>query len=354
MTTFTHQYLVKLIPDSEIERIMDKANPDTTETTNLDDIAIPTHPADASDIQGEVTYKPLTITKVDLSGINDVGDDDDTGNDDKNGNEDEIMTLYEEIGNVTKKVEASKRYVYKYTNHERYLIEKGADSFYIDKIDVKSKIFEGRLLIISDPSKVKLGLTSNLGKSGQKLQTILDNYGAIAGINAGGYDDPGWVGNGGVPIGLVISDGVKISDYDGNNVVGFTEDHKLVVGYYSKENFEKLNLRDAITFNPALIVNGKPQFKEADNSATGIHPRSAIGQRKTGEVLMLTIDGRQWHSIGATLKDVQDILLENGAYNAANLDGGHSSVMKFNGEYMNKPCSSSGERPIASAFIVVP
>jgi exopolysaccharide biosynthesis protein len=67
---------------------------------------------------------------------------------------------------------------------------------------------------------------------------------------------------------------------------------------------------------------------------------------------MLAIDGRQVSSVGATLRDVQDIMLEYGAVNAANLDGGSSTTIFYNGKIMNSPCGPSGARYLPSAFIV--
>ena len=84
----------------------------------------------------------------------------------------------------------------------------------------------------------------------------------------------------------------------------------------------------------------------------GIAPRTAIGQRKDGAILFLVSDGRQVRSIGATLKDVQDIMLEYGAYNATNLDGGSSPTMYYDGEVINNPCDPLGERSIPSVVYV--
>jgi exopolysaccharide biosynthesis protein len=112
-----------------------------------------------------------------------------------------------------------------------------------------------------------------------------------------------------------------------------------------------MKIRDAISFGPALIINGKPLIKKGDGG-WGIAPRTAIGQRKDGTILLLVIDGRQKSSIGATLKDVQNVLLEYGAYNAANLDGGSSTTMYYNGNLINSPSDILGERAIPSAFII--
>lgn len=109
---------------------------------------------------------------------------------------------------------------------------------------------------------------------------------------------------------------------------------------------------EGITFGPPLIVDGKKMITEGDGG-WGVGPRTAIGQKKDGTVLFLVIDGRQpGYSIGATLRDVQDILFEKGCYIAANLDGGSSSTLYLNGKVVNKPADLLGERMIPTAFIV--
>ena len=85
----------------------------------------------------------------------------------------------------------------------------------------------------------------------------------------------------------------------------------------------------------------------------GVGPRTAIGQRKDGTVLFLVIDGRQpGYSVGATLRDIQNIMYEEGAVIAANLDGGSSSTLYYNGKVINKPADLLGERMIPTAFVV--
>ena len=72
-----------------------------------------------------------------------------------------------------------------------------------------------------------------------------------------------------------------------------------------------------------------------------------------GTVLLLVIDGRQpGYSVGATLRDLQNILYEEGAVIAANLDGGSSSTLYYNGKVVNKPADLLGERMIPTAFVV--
>ena len=115
-------------------------------------------------------------------------------------------------------------------------------------------------------------------------------------------------------------------------------------------NVDGLNLRCAISFGPALIINGQPRIYGA--YGWGVQPRTCIAQKQDGTVLFLVIDGRQTDSYGATLKQAQDILLNYGAYNAFNLDGGASSTMVFDGNVVNKPSDIAGERYVPTAFIV--
>ncbi len=223
----------------------------------------------------------------------------------------------------------------------------------IEVVDISESTFKGKMLIVKDPSRVKLAVTSKLNRIGEKLNVLIKSESGIGGINASGFVDAEGHGNGGFPMGIVIKDG-KIVHSDNSStfpIIGFNKDNILLLGRYKKNEIESLNLRDAVSFTPFLIVNGEPQIKTG-NGGWGIQPRTAIGQTKEGKVLMLVIDGRQISSIGATLKKVQDIMLEHGAYNAANLDGGSSTVMYYMDECMNTPCSSAGERYLPDAFII--
>lgn len=222
----------------------------------------------------------------------------------------------------------------------------------IECINIETNRYKGYLLIVDNPKRVKVGTSQDLGNRGETLGQIIKRYNAVAGVNAGGFSNA-MTGTGGIPSGIIIENGeIKyIDDEKTFNIVGFNNKNILIVGEYKLDEIKELKLRDAISFGPALIVNGKPMIKKGDGG-WGIAPRTAIGQTQDGKVLLLTIDGRQKHSLGATLKDVQDVLLEYGAYNASNLDGGSSATMYNDGKLVNKPSDILGERAIPSAFIV--
>lgn len=72
---------------------------------------------------------------------------------------------------------------------------------------------------------------------------------------------------------------------------------------------------------------------EAYNNIAGLNPRTAIGQRKDGAVIFVCIDGRQPSSKGGEYADIIDIMVEYGAVNACNMDGGSSTVMMYRDTY---------------------
>lgn len=221
----------------------------------------------------------------------------------------------------------------------------------ITVVDVSGPNFKGKLMLIDDPSRIAAGLAPELGRTGSVLSRIVKYYNAVGGINAGGFTDVA----GAVPDGIVIDNG-KIMYSQGSRaaygVIGFNYDNVLVISNkMSLDEIKRSNLRCALSFGPALIINGQPLVARG---GTTLQPRSAIAQRKDGTILLLAIDGRQPSSKGVNLKTLQDVLLQYDAYNAANLDGGGSTTLDFNGKIINNPSDVTGERLIASAFLVMP
>jgi len=222
-------------------------------------------------------------------------------------------------------------------------------------IDIKETNFKAKLMIIDDPSKISLGMSSKLGKMGEPLSRIVKLSNSIGGINAGGFLDDNLMGTGSNPDGIVISNGAikfKQSGLSKFNVIGFNKNNILIIGNsMTIDEINNSNLRCAISFGPALVLNGKPLVTKG---GTSLQPRSAIGQRKDGTVLLLAIDGRETDSAGANYADTQDLMLKYGAYNAANLDGGSSTTLNYLDKTINNPCDIAGERTIATAFVIAP
>ena len=208
------------------------------------------------------------------------------------------------------------------------------------------------MTVILDPTRVFVGMPDNYGGVGLTLEQMCQKYGAIGGINAGGFKDDGGGGLGGMPEGLTIIDGVCYnSDMDvTEGFAGLDRNGILHVGFYSYEDCLANDIVHAVSFGPILISNGVPTDPEYLTSS--VNPRTAIAQRADGAIIMLVIDGRQVHSIGATYQDMVDLLLSYGAVNACNMDGGSSTVMYYEGRYVNS-CSAEGgnPRPLPNAFL---
>jgi len=244
------------------------------------------------------------------------------------------------------------------TNTSQIEIPKVKDeTIEINTIEGNSK-YNGYYLVIKDPTRVKVGYTSKLKVEGETTSAIAENNGAIAAINGGGFVDQSssaeWTGNGGLPTGVIMNEGkVIFDDLDGKktNSLGITKDGVMIVGSYSVTELKELGVQEAVSFYPALIINGKMTQSSGDGGF-GIAPKTAIGQRKDGAIILLVIDGRSLSSPGATVTEVQEIMYKLGALNAINLDGGKSTTMYYDGEIINKPSNSMGERTIATAIIV--
>ena len=222
---------------------------------------------------------------------------------------------------------------------------------------IQSARYVGYILEIPDPRRIQVGTAANIQEKGDTTSNIAKMNNAVAAINGGGFHDPNGTGTGRLPYGFILHDGEYVIGKDVGpdedvDFVGFSKSGNLIAGNYDKTQLSDMKAMEGITFGPPLIVDGKKMITDGDGG-WGVGPRTAIGQRKDGTVLFVVIDGRQpGYSIGATLRDVQDVLYEKGAYIAANLDGGSSSTLYLNGKVVNKPADLLGERMIPTAFIV--
>ena len=232
--------------------------------------------------------------------------------------------------------------------------------------------FEGTMMVVNDPSKISLATTYPWGEYGKELGVIVDEAGAIAGVNGGIYYSSG--NKGGRPYGVTVSNG-EIQDitlgWSGLYLIGFDENNLLRIislEGMNKSAVEKMvkeeKIRDAISFQEEssdannhfvkLIINGEK--RELSGKGSGQNPRTAIGQRKDGSVLILVTDGRGKNGhLGATASDLIDIMAEYGAVNAANVDGGSSSSLYYNKKYLRTSVTfyyTNSSWRLPTAFVV--
>ena len=246
--------------------------------------------------------------------------------------------------------------IYK-NEYEKAILTKDPDNDLYKVIEISGSSYQGFLVAVYDPSRISIATTKYLNVRGESILTVSKRENAIIAMNAGGFYDPDWNSNGALPHGTVISNGKVVSDYEdarmGGGFICFTNENKLILGRMTKEQALAKGCRDAIEFGPYLIVNGKSSFIKG-NGGWGIAPRTAIGQRKDGIVLMLVINGRIPSSIGADMVDLTEIMENYGAYNAANLDGGSSTELVINQKIVNTPVAAGryGLRDMPTFWVV--
>lgn len=220
----------------------------------------------------------------------------------------------------------------------------------IELVKISGNTFAAKMIIIKDPSRVKLATTYPWSEFGKELDVLVKQVDAYAGVNGGLYESN--LNKGGRPVGVAVSEGKILHNSPGLKglyIIGFDKKNLLRIidiEGMNKNQVEALiikeEIRDAVAFQDEmsadtnhfvkLVINGEP--REISGKGSGGNPRTAIGQRKDGSVLLLVTDGRgKSGHLGATASDLIKVMMKYGAVNAANLDGGSSSSMYYNDKY---------------------
>jgi hypothetical protein len=191
----------------------------------------------------------------------------------------------------------------------------------------------------SDAMKLILGQDKHGGA--ETTLAAVNRYKAAVGVNAGGYaDDKGKR----YPLSTTIVNGEYVDGFQATYkdlfFVGLSEDNKLVGGKFaSRQQLEAFSPRFGASFVPILMKNGQTtaipdKWKTSPKRA----PRTVIASYKDDQILFLVADGyNEKGSSGATLAEMQLLLLRYGALDGYNLDGGGSSTLIFNGKVINRP-----------------
>lgn len=226
----------------------------------------------------------------------------------------------------------------------------------ISYVEIKSGCFAPKLQIGYD--KKQLIATSNFGKQ----------YNAAAALNGSFFD----VKNGGSVNYLRINNNVIDTNAIASQavrgqralaVVGTDKKGKLHVGKLLENN----NWENGITWpnvlasGPILQYNTITEELNNDKFNTARHPRSAVGVKANGNVILLTVDGRSPNSQGADMWELQKIMRWLGCVSSMNLDGGGSTTLWVKGfpdngvvNYPsdNKKWDHYGERKVANVILV--
>ncbi len=350
MDTFTHKWLATLIiPRSVIDEVMDRKNAFIEEQQQLQSSWEPS-PSTSPDVSDDPTTSDEPISDEELArrAFFELFDelDADTFDDYVAQNPDVLANGYETL--LINEAGLDKDGTSITTKQGDEVVVVDAENGILI-VRIVGDGFEGKLAMVKNPAQVRLGVATTLGTHGQIVSQIASDNNAILAINASGFADPEWKGNGGQVVGLLIADGIMLNGpvKHGYLNIGFSTDDRLYVGVSTQE----VLYRDAVEFIPAMIINGENVTKGSDGF--GINPRTAIGQADDGTVFFLTIDGRQiGYSIGATVADCAVVFERYNAVQAANLDGGSSTLMIYRDEIITRPSSTTPiGRYVPNAFI---
>ena len=222
-------------------------------------------------------------------------------------------------------------------------------------VPIKGK-FTGYMLIVLDPSRVVLSCEPKmLGAYGYDVQHYVEKEDGVAGINGGSFADEGGRGNGSLPDTMIFSHGEAYCGGQGMGYyfTGIDDENVLHVGVATAEEAQALHIRDGCCFRPGPILVKDGQLGPEDRLWSGLNPRTAIGQRSDGAILLLVVEGRQPSRIGCSFLDEAELMLRFGAVNACNMDGGSSTMMWYGGEYINNRANVINVRPIPTSWVVL-
>ncbi|MCG2615161.1 phosphodiester glycosidase family protein [Terrimonas sp. NA20] len=119
---------------------------------------------------------------------------------------------------------------------------------------------------------------------------------------------------------------------------------------------------DVLATGPLMILNGEDQPIPDDAFCNDRHPRTALGKKKDGTLVLLVVDGRAPLSAGLSIRQLQHTLKWLGCTDAINLDGGGSTTMYIKDQpdhgVVNYPSDNSkwdhqGERGVANALLLI-
>lgn len=227
---------------------------------------------------------------------------------------------------------------------------------YISYVEIKRK---GNAPLFAFGNEVKIKKTTS---------TFAKEYHALAAINGTFFD----VANGG-SVDYVKIDGAvakpNILDKNGNRarhqkaamVIDDRGNLTLKKWDESPDWEDKLIEKQVMLSGPLLLFHRQAEPLDASSFTTARHPRTAIGIKPDGKVILLTIDGRQENSAGASLPELTNILKWLGCVDGINLDGGGSTtlwvenatpngVVNFPSD--NKKWDHEGERKVANVVLL--
>jgi exopolysaccharide biosynthesis protein len=128
-------------------------------------------------------------------------------------------------------------------------------------------------------------------------------------------------------------------------------------GISDYENAKFWDVIDAMHAGPILISDGKINITSEEEvffntPVDGVQPRSAIGYRLNGDIIIIVVDGRQVDSRGVYLEELAILMSQFNCHEALNLDGGGSSALIIDKKLINRPNGLNTQREVMSSIAI--
>ena len=150
-------------------------------------------------------------------------------------------------------------------------VDEDGDGIIIDPVSGEG--YTGYMMIVQDPSRIIMGsIPSSYGGRGYTVAQMVEEFDAVAGVNAGGFEDPEGRGNGSTPSTLTVYEGEIYYANKGiqDGFVGFDSNHILHVGKFSVAEIKERDIQYGVSFGPPLVING--EGCDRSKLASGINP----------------------------------------------------------------------------------
>lgn len=186
------------------------------------------------------------------------------------------------------------------------------------------------------------------------VDRLAKNTGAVAAINASFFRTDT---NDAISTSYLKSDGTVLSDNSwGNGVIAIDSLGNLRLAAWGADTNKDMHWQEQfpdVLVSNAILVENSRSFTFGDDKR---HPRSMIGLKPDGTIVMAVVDGRQKKMDGMTLTETAFTARILGMETSVNLDGGGSSSLWLkNHRYINSPSDRAifpKARKVANAIIV--
>ena len=245
-----------------------------------------------------------------------------------------------------------------------------------DGVTLKQCSFEGNLfnspqfISVLEVSGKKVDVVEAPAESLVKTSVLAEEYKAVAAINGGFFKMRKPFGSvmflriDGKDIAANIDDTGKSTGYGGRSTrqsgaVAIWENGLYIMKADALKNWENyIEAEDVLTSGPLMRIADQDVDIPVVGFNTTRHPRTAVGKKADGTVVLVVVDGRfKGQAEGMSITELQSVMRWLGCKDALNLDGGGSSAMVVRGEVVNHTCDNKkydnqGERKVSNILIV--